>query len=69
MRHQGFIPTVDLFDLADKLNQYKSYTGISGVPSSRKHYFGEQFPTNVYLPSRFGLFEGRQVPIENNIEL
>ena len=65
----SFIPAVKLYNLADRLNQYNKVTGILGVPSGRKHYFGEQFPTHVYLPTRDGNFEGRRVPLENNIDL
>ncbi len=65
----SFIPTVKLYNFADRLNQYRKKTGFSGVPSGRKHYFGEQFPTGVYLPVREGSFEGRTVPLENNVEL
>ncbi len=64
----SFVPTVDLFDLVDRVNQHPKKTGISGVPSGRKHYYGEQFPTTVYLPTVEGVFEGRIVPIENMVD-
>lgn len=64
----SFIPTPVFYDLVDKTNQYKKNTGFSCVPSGRKHYFGEQFSTSVYLPTRKGTFEGRIVPLENNVD-
>ena len=64
----SFFPTVKLYNFADRLNQYHKVTGVSGVPSGRKHYFGEQFPTEVYLPTISGLFEGRTVPLEHDTD-
>lgn len=61
------VPLNKWYDLTDKVNQYR-YTGIMGVPSGRKHYFGEIFEEEVYLPIREGEFEGRKVYLPNDVD-
>ena len=48
-------------DLIDRSVQYRKATGYLGLPTGRKHYFGEIFPDNVFLPPSRGTFEGHEV--------
>ena len=64
----SFIPAYKWFDWCDKVNQYK-YTGVMGVPSGRKHYFGEIFPENVYFPTKKAYFEDLEIRLPNKVEI
>lgn len=57
------------FDWVDKLCQYKKNTGIVGIPSGRKHYFGEIFSKDVFFPLVETDFEGFKLSIPNNYDL
>lgn len=64
----GIIPAWKWYNIADKALQYKSYEGLWGICSGRKHYFGEIFPKEEYLPVIYETFEGRQVPVPHGID-
>ncbi len=64
----GFLPSCKWFDIADKANQYKKDEGYWGIPSGRKHYFGEIFPKEVYVPVSYGEFEGIKVPLPGDTD-
>ncbi len=57
------IPDRKWYDWIDKAVQYKRETGLLGIPTGRKHYFGEILPASVYLPASKGVFEGNDVPL------
>ena len=57
------IPDGKWYDWIDKAVQYKRKTGLLGIPTGRKHYFGEILPASVYLPASKGVFEGHEVPL------
>lgn len=59
----SFIPLRTWFNWVDRAVQYKKDTGILGIPTGRKHYFGEIFPEEVFLPFSKGVFEGHEVPL------
>lgn len=47
----------------DKACRYRKKTAQSGLPTGSKHYFGEIFPDDVFLPVTYGEFEGHRVPL------
>ena len=63
------MPSWVWFDLTDKAVRYPKETGLKGIPTGRKHYFGEILPTNAYLPVSFGRFEGIQVPLPSDYDV
>ena len=62
------IPEKTWFDWIDKAVQYKHNTGLLGIPTGRKHYFGEILPSAVYLPTSKGMFEGHEVPLPSDCD-
>lgn len=59
----SFIPSRKWSDWADKAVRYRKHTGLLGLPTGRKHYFGEIFPEDVFFPPSLGMFEGHEVPL------
>ena len=57
------IPLRTWFDWVDRAVQHKAVTGYLGLPTGRKHYFGEIFPESVFLPFAKGKFEGLELPL------
>ena len=57
------IPLRTWFNWIDRAVQYKKTTGLLGLPTGRKHYWGEIFPEEVFLPFSRGTFEGHEVPL------
>ena len=64
----GIIPAWKWYDLADKALQYKRDEGLWGICSGRKHYFGEIFEIEDFIPEAYEMFEGRRVPVPHNID-
>ena len=62
------MPASGWFDKADKAMQYRGKTGLLGIPSGRKHYFGEIFRKEQYLPARKGVFENSEALLPNDYE-
>lgn len=62
------IPSRKWFDLTDKAVQYPKKTGLLGIPTDRKHYFGEILPTTSYVPVSFGTFEGQEFPLPGDCD-
>ena len=54
------------FDWVDKAVQYQGKSGLLGLPTGRKHYFGEIFEREVFLPAAAGIFEGENVLIPHD---
>ena len=52
--------------LLDKAVQYKKETKELGLPTGRKHYFGEILPKEAFLPGSEGEFEGHKVLLYSN---
>lgn len=59
----SFISSKMWFEWIDRAVQYHRETGLLGIPTGRKHYFGEILPASVYLPPSKGIFEGKEVPL------
>lgn len=53
-------------NIIDQACQYKKETKLMGIPSGRKHYFGEIRPRETFLPVSKGEFEGISVNIPGN---
>ena len=51
------------YDRIDKAVQYHKDSSLIGLPTGSKHYFGEIFPKETFLPVTFGEFEGHTVPL------
>ena len=52
----------------DKACQYACETKLLGLPTGRKHYFGEILPKSSFLPVSYGEFEKRTVAIPGNYD-
>lgn len=59
----SMIPSRKWSDWVDKAVQYKKETGLLGLPTGRKHYFGEILNKSAFLPPSYGTFEGHRVPL------
>jgi lipopolysaccharide cholinephosphotransferase len=62
------IPSHKWFNLIDRAVQHKQQTGLLGIPTGRKHYFGEILSTSVYLPTTEGIFENQRVQIPGDFD-
>lgn len=64
-----FIPSWKWFNMTDIAIRHKKATGLLGIPTGRKHYFGEVLPATAYLPVSYGLFEKVQVPLPGDYDM
>ena len=64
----SFAPSRKWSDWIDKSVRYKKETGLVGLPTGRKHYFGEIFQKQCLLPPVNGIFKGKQVPLPADID-
>lgn len=55
-------------DIVDNACQYKKETRYLGIPTGRKHYFGEILPRSCYLPVSQGIFEGQAVSLPGDYD-
>ena len=62
------VPSWKWFDAVDKAVQYRKETALMGIPTGRKHYFGEILPSSVYTPVSYALFEGVNTPIPGDYD-
>jgi len=57
------------YDLVDKVNRWDDEKSrYVGIPSGRKHYFGEVFPREWMVRTVPALFEGVEVPVPEGYE-
>ncbi len=56
------------FDKVDKAIQYHGKTNLLGLPTGRKHYFGEIFHKEQYLVSVKGVFENTEANLPGDFE-
>lgn len=49
------------YNILDHAFQYKRKSKLAGIPSGRKHYFGEICTRSTFFPATKGLFEGMKV--------
>ena len=64
----GLAPAYIWFNMIDKAVQHKEKTGYIGIPTGRKHYFGEVFPASYFSPPRYVEFCGVEAPVFNETE-
>ena len=64
----SFIKSSKWLDLVDKCVRYKKDSSLSGIPTGRKHYFGEIVPTEILFPTIKGEFEGFASNIPNGYD-
>ena len=62
------IPASKWFNLADRAMQYSGKTNLIGLPSGRKHYFGEIFQKAQILPPAIKSFEGEEALIPSDYD-
>lgn len=55
-------------DIIDRVCQYRKSTGLVGIATGRKHYFGEIFHESTFLPITKGEFEGLEVELPNKTD-
>lgn len=55
-------------NIIDKSCQYKKQTGLLGIPSGRKHYFGEINEVGTYFPTKKGNFEDLEVNLPGDYD-
>ena len=61
-------PASTWFNGVDKAVQYNKQTGYIGIPTGRKHYFGEILPEDYFIPPRYVEFCGIQAPVFHEAE-
>lgn len=65
----SIIPSWRWFNAVDKTIQYNGKTEFVGMPTGRKHYFGEIHSRNVLLPVSFGSFCGEKAPLPGKTDI
>ena len=55
------------FNSVDKSARYK-HTGLYGIATGRKHYFGEVFDEKVFFPTQYRRFEDIEAPLFNDLD-
>lgn len=65
----SFRPAYKWFNTVDKLCHYNRATRMLGIPTGRKHYFGEVLPKEAFLPVSIGLFEQNAVCLPGNTDM
>ena len=64
----GIVPSENWYNGIDKAVRYYKNSSYVGLPTGRKHYFGESLQREVCFPPRFMIFCGIQVPVFNKVE-
>lgn len=64
----SFWPYVKWCDMIDRACQYKKKTRRLGIPTGRKHYWGEIFERNVFIPVSEGIFNSIPVNLPNDVD-
>ena len=64
----SFKNTSEWRNIVDKACQYKHDTDYLGIPTGRKHYFGEILSKSCYLPVSQGIFEGQAVSLPGDYD-
>lgn len=54
------------YDILDIAMQYNKKSNLAGIPSGRKHYFGEIRSRSTFFPTSEGRFEGMSVDLPGN---
>lgn len=64
----SIIPSWKWFNAVDRAVQYHGKTDLVGMPTGRKHYFGEIHPREVLLPVSYGSFCNVEAPLPGKID-
>ena len=56
------------FNSVDKAVQCKKKTGLYGIVTGRKHYFGEVFDENVFFPPQYKQFVDIEAPVFHDLD-
>lgn len=64
----SFFKSSTWFNIIDRTAQYR-YTGLYGIVTGRKHYFGEIFEENVFFPERKVHFCEIEANVFNQVDL
>lgn len=65
----SIIPSWKWFNAVDCAIQHKKETKILGMPTGRKHYFGEIHSKDVLLPVSYGLFCNKTVHLPGKCDI
>ena len=65
----SIVPSWKWYNAVDHAIQYHKETRLLGIPTGRKHYFGEILPADVMLPVSYGQFAGIKVPLPGKIDV
>ncbi len=65
----SIVPSWIWFNMVDNAIQYNRESKFVGMPTGRKHYFGEIHYRDVLLPISYGLFCGERVPIPGKCDI
>lgn len=57
----SFMSVGKWYSLTDRACRYGKKSSLAGIPTGRKHYFGETQERSTFLPPSKGVFEGREV--------
>lgn len=63
-----YIKSYKWYNILDKFLWYNGKTNLYGVPTGRKHYFGEIFDKKIYFPVRQIEFETKTFYIPNDVD-
>ena len=64
----GVIPSGSWYNGIDKAVRDGKESTLVGLPTGRKHYFGEILSKDVFYPPRYEEFCGMKVPVFNKVE-
>ena len=62
----SFKACFEWLNMVDSVCHYHKKSEYLGIPTGRKHYFGEIFKRNVFFPVASGDFEGLEVSLPHN---
>ncbi len=64
----SFRPAYKWFNTVDRVCQWKRSGKYMGIPTGRKHYFGEILPSEAFIPVSEGEFEGKKAYLPGNAD-
>lgn len=65
----SFRSASDWFNSVDKATRFKMKSDYLGIPTGRKHYFGEIFQREIILPPTYMSFCNMRVPLFHNYSM
>jgi lipopolysaccharide cholinephosphotransferase len=63
------IPSWKWHNAIDKAIQYNGTTSLVGMPTGRKHFFGEIHSRDIMIPVCLGIFCNMRVPLPGNTDI